>query len=492
MPGLDMLRASIERALPDPPLSRLTGLRLSEAGLGMASAAMPASLWWQSGAGVFLAGTSAFVADLPLGCAVLSGAPAGVAVTSSELSVNFLRPATIRSQSIIARARLIHSTRSLGLAEATIEDGRGRLLGHATSRCVLFPGNLAHLSSRRHRQSSSLPDPYLREVEGDVRGQEFWDSTPGIEVMRQTGAGLFRPPVFLLMGIRGVEASEGEMALAMPISDWLCNAFGVVYGGAIALLADAAMSLAAGSTVPAATAFSPLDMKVHFLRPVLPADGELIARARVLHRGRTIAVVTCEVIGPEDRLVAQASGSVLILPGRPWLRPVHVADEITQDTDRVLATVLFIDIVDSTRVASEMGDRRWKELLAEYRVAVREQLQLFRGTEIDVAGDGFLVSFDGAARAIRCAVAARDAVRRIGLEVRSGVHTGECELSGGKLVGLTVHIGSRLAAQAAPGEIIVSNTVRELASDSGITFADRGVHALKGITGEWRLYQIQA
>jgi uncharacterized protein (TIGR00369 family) len=328
-----MMRASIERALPDPPLSRLTGLRLSEAGLGMASASMPASPWWQSGAGVFLAGTIAFVADLPLGCAVLSGAPAGIAVTSAELSVNFLRPATIKSQSIIGRARLIHSTRSLGLAEATIEDGRGRLLGHATSRCVLFPANAAQMSPRQYRHPSSLPDPYLREVEGDVRGQEFWDSTPGIDIMRQTAAGLFRPPVFELMGMRGVEASEGEMTLAMPISDWLCNAFGVVYGGAMALFADAAMSLAVGSTVPAATAFSPLDMKVHFLRPVIPAEGELTARARVVHRGRTIAVVTCEVVDPQRRLVAQASGSVLILPGRPWLRPVHVADEITRETD---------------------------------------------------------------------------------------------------------------------------------------------------------------
>ena len=333
MSGLEMMRASIERVLPDPPLSRLTGLRLSEAGLGMASAAMPASLWWQSGAGVFLAGTIAFVADLPLGCAVLTGAPAGVTVATSELSVNFLRPATIRSQSLVGRARLIHSTRSLGLAEATIEDGRGRLLGHATSRCVLFPGNSAHMSARKYPQSSSMPDPYLREVEGDVRGQEFWDSTPGIEVMRQTAAGLFRPPVFLLVGLRGVEASEGQLTLAMPISDWLSNAFGVVYGGATALLADAAMSLAVGSTVPAATAFSPLDMKIHFLRPVLPADGELMARARVVHRGRTIAVVTCDIVDPKDRLVARASGSVLILPGRPWLRPVHVADEMTQETD---------------------------------------------------------------------------------------------------------------------------------------------------------------
>ncbi len=330
--GLDMLRASIDRVLPDPPLSRLTGLRLSEVGLGTASAAMPASVWWQSAAGVFLAGSIAFVADLPLGSAVFTSAPPGVAVTSSELSVSFLRPATIRSQSIIARARLIHSTRSLGLAEATIEDGRGRLLGHATSRCVLLPGNAQLLSSRQYPQPNGLADPYLRDVEGDVKGQEFWDSTPGMEVMRQTAAGRLNPPVFLLMGIRGLEASEGQMTIAMAISDWLCNAFGVVYGGAIAVLADAAMTLAAGSTVPAATAFSPLDMKIHFLRPVVPARGDLVARARVLHRGRKIAVVICEITDPEDRRVAQSSGSVLILPGRPWERPVHVEDEIVAES----------------------------------------------------------------------------------------------------------------------------------------------------------------
>ena len=153
--------------------------------------------------------------------------------------------------------------------------------------------------------SSDGPDPYLREVEGDVFGQDYWDATPGIEVMRQTAAGRFNPPVFLLMGMRGVAASEGTVTIGMAMSGWLANAFGVVYGGALAVLADAAMTLAAGSTVPAATAFSPLDMKIYFLRPV-------VARARVIHRGRTIAVVTCEIVDPASRLVAQASGSVLV------------------------------------------------------------------------------------------------------------------------------------------------------------------------------------
>jgi uncharacterized protein (TIGR00369 family) len=331
MAGLEMLRANLERKLADPPISKLTGLRLSEAGLGMATAWMPASPWWQSGAGVFLAGTTAFVADTALGAAVLTSAPAGTAVTTSELSVSFLRAPTIKSRTIIGHGRLIHATRSLGLSEARLDDARGRLLGHASSRCVLFQMDPEMLAARRlpEAAASPLPDPHLREVEGEVYGREYWDVTPGLAAMQQVVEGTFVPPCFRLLGLRGVEASEGEMAIAMPASGWLCNAFGVLYGGAIAFLADAAIILAAGSTVPAGTAFNTIDLKLYFLRPALPADGELLARARVVHRGRTIAVVNCEVTGPDGALVAQGTSSVLLLPGRYWEHPVQVADEIT-------------------------------------------------------------------------------------------------------------------------------------------------------------------
>jgi uncharacterized protein (TIGR00369 family) len=335
--GLDVLRATIERRLPDPPVAKLTGLRLSEVGLGMASAWMPASPWWQSGAGVFLAGTTAFVADTALGASVLSSAQAGIGMTTSELSVSFLRASTIRSQTIIGRGRLIHATRSLGLAEATLEDGRGRLLGHSSSRCVFFHLDPELLAARQLPEApvSDQTDPYLREVEGDVLGQEYWDATPGLTVMQQVAEGTFVPPCFRLLGLRGIEAREGAMTVAMPASRWLCNAFGVLYGGAIAFLADAAIILAGGTTVPAATAFNTIDLKVYFLRPVLPSDGELVARATVTHRGRTIAVVSCEITGPDGAVAAQATGSVLILPGRHWKRPVQVADEITAESAEV-------------------------------------------------------------------------------------------------------------------------------------------------------------
>jgi uncharacterized protein (TIGR00369 family) len=490
MAGLELLRANVNGRLPDGPISRLTGLRLSEVSHGTASAAMPASLWWQTGAGVFFSGTVAFVADLPLGCAVLTTAGPGIGVASSELSVSFLRAATIRSQTLIGRARLIHGTRSLGLAEATIEDGRGRLLGHATSRCVLFPLDPEVTSAREtsDERTSKLPDPYLADIEGEVYGQEYWDATPGIEAVRATITGAFLPPAFRLMGMRGLEAREGQASMAMSASGWLTNPRGVVYGGALAWFADATMSLTTLTTIPPATAFGPLDLKIHFLRPVIPGRGELTAHAKVVHRGRTIAVTHCEIYDANEKLVAQATASQLILPGRPWDRPVHVADEFTDDAGRVLVTILFTDVVDSSGHAARLGDRAWRALLADYHTAVREQLQRFQGSEIDNAGDGFLVSFDGAGRAVRCAAAVREAARVLGLEVRSGLHAGECEKSGGKLVGIAVHIGARLAALAAAGDIIVSSTVKDLVSGSGIAFVDRGEHRLKGIADEWHVY----
>jgi len=333
MSGLELMRAARDRRLPEPPITTLTGLRPTDVGLGKTTFAMPASPWWQSGAGVFLAGTLAFVADAPLGCAILTSAPPGTAVSTSQLSVNFLRPAGIRSQILIARGRLIHETRTTGLAEAFIEDGRGRLLAHATSRCILSPIPAALAEALAGQQAPAIrtngqPAPHLTAPEGEVYGQEVWDTTPGIELMRRFIDGRFSPPVFRLMGIRGIGLSEGEMTVAMPVSGWLLNAFGVVYGGSLALLADAAITVATVTIVPPATAFSPLDLKINYLRPVFAADGELVAKARLVHRGRTITVVTCEIVNAAGKVVAIASGSVLILPGRPWDRPVHVEDEL--------------------------------------------------------------------------------------------------------------------------------------------------------------------
>jgi class 3 adenylate cyclase len=163
------------------------------------------------------------------------------------------------------------------------------------------------------------------------------------------------------------------------------------------------------------------------------------------------------------------------------------------DTERILATVMFSDIVESTQRAAELGDRRWRDLLESIELAVTRELSRFRGTAIKTMGDGFLATFDGPARAIRCATAIRDAARaQFGLEVRSGLHTGEVEVIGNDVGGIAVHIGARVGACAGPGDVLVSGTVKDLVVGSGIPFEDRGECELKGVPGTWRLWAVAA
>jgi pimeloyl-ACP methyl ester carboxylesterase len=161
------------------------------------------------------------------------------------------------------------------------------------------------------------------------------------------------------------------------------------------------------------------------------------------------------------------------------------------EPERVLATVLFTDIVESTAKAAGMGDRAWRELLERHHALIRRELIRFRGAELDVAGDGFFARFDGPARAIGCAGAITESVRELGLEVRAGLHTGECEVLDGKVSGIAVHIGARVAKEAEPGEVLVSSTVKDLVAGSGLRFRDRGTVELKGVPEQWRLYAVE-
>ena len=201
-------------------------------------------------------------------------------------------------------------------------------------------------------------------------------------------------------------------------------------------------------------------------------------------------------------LAARIPGARFVeLPGDdhlPWVGDQDaILDEIQEfltgirqspELDRALATVLFTDIVGSTELAARLGDRAWQDLLQQHHALVRRELDRFRGREVDTAGDGFFATFDGPARASRCACSIRDAVRQLGIEIRAGVHTGEVELTGEKIVGIAVHIGARVAATARASEVLVSSTVKDLVAGSGIGFTDRGIHELKGIPGEWHLF----
>jgi class 3 adenylate cyclase len=194
-----------------------------------------------------------------------------------------------------------------------------------------------------------------------------------------------------------------------------------------------------------------------------------------------------ELEGRDNLIIAGDSDRILAEVER-FLTGTHTPPE----PERVLATVMFTDIVGSTETAARLGDRAWRELLARHDDLSRMQLARFRGRAVKSLGDGILATFDGPARAIRCALELRDAVRELGVELRAGLHTGECESIGEDVGGLAVHIGARVGALAAPREVLVSNTVKDLVVGSGIDFADRGEHALKGVPGTWRLWAAQA
>jgi class 3 adenylate cyclase len=191
---------------------------------------------------------------------------------------------------------------------------------------------------------------------------------------------------------------------------------------------------------------------------------------------------------PGDEILAWAGDQPRLLSEiQEFLTGVRPAEE----PDRVLATVLFTDIVDSTKRAAAVGDERWRSLLEAHDRAVRAEMERFRGREVKTTGDGFLAVFDGPARAIRSAVAIRDSLRALGLEIRVGLHTGEVELTDADVRGIAVHIGARIAALAEAGEILVSSTVKDLVIGSGIPFEDRGLHDLKGVPDQWRVFRAQ-
>ncbi len=214
-----------------------------------------------------------------------------------------------------------------------------------------------------------------------------------------------------------------------------------------------------------------------------------------LHQGRYMAE---RIPGAE---LVELPGSSMVW----FLEPRRVADEAEHfltgiwergdwdlfESERVLATILFTDIVGSTAKMAEIGDARWRELLQSHHMLIRRLLVRHRGREHDTAGDGFFASFDGPGRAIRCACAIREAVGELGLEVRAGLHTGECEVLDGKVGGIAVNIGARVAAEAGPGEVLVSSTVKDLVAGSGIEFDNRGSAELKGVRGEWRLFAVK-
>ena len=229
--------------------------------------------------------------------------------------------------------------------------------------------------------------------------------------------------------------------------------------------------------------------------------GSINVRTLLLHSNRDLALsvehsryMAARI--PRAKLIEFDSDEHLSFFTRPNEIPDAVEEFLTGgrgavEEDRVVKTVMFSDIVGSTELAAKLGDARWRDLCEAHHAAVRRELAIFRGREIDTAGDGFYAAFDGPARAIRCAREVRDSVKSLGLATRVGLHTGECVVSGGKIAGLAVHIGARVAGLAPADSVLVSQTVKDLVAGSGLEFDDFGVHALKGVAESWHLYTVR-
>lgn len=317
--------------IPPPPIHHLFGMapvRGTEPGTSVFT--MPCSPWLQSSVGVYTAGVYALAADAPFGGAIVSQLPPGVVGTTSELTMNFLRPADPASIELTARAQSIDVGRSLGLSESIVTDARGRRLAHGTSRYFLRaieptptpPSDLTPPTI----PSFDTPDPHARALpDGLVLGDEA-KSLSGLELFTEAHTA---PPFARLFGIDLVEASEGAIAFDMVASEWLTSPARTIYGGIIALLADTALTGAVTTTLPAGHSCATLDFKVNYLRPGFADGRKVTARARVVHRGRSIAVAQGELLNTDGKPMAVATGSTMVLE-RPW-GSVAVADEARED-----------------------------------------------------------------------------------------------------------------------------------------------------------------
>jgi uncharacterized protein (TIGR00369 family) len=325
--GLDLLR-SVRGGGLGPPIRYLFGLELTSVEPGGVTFTMPVTDWMLFPQGVVSGATLGILVDAPLGCAVQTALPPATPFTTAEISFKFLRTVVPQSGTLTAKGRLIHAGKTIGVSLAEVTDETGRLLAVTSTRCAILPRlqvpwevveqalkNPPHLLE----PDWPSPHPYERPVAGEVLSQEIWDSAGGLGVLQSLITGdLPAPPLAHFCGIVPVDADAGKTTWKMPASEWLCSPVqGRLYGGAIAMLAGTAIDGTVQTTLPAGTAFAPVDLKVYFLRPVPPDGRDLLARGTVIHRGRTIAIGTSDVFDADGKKVAVATGSAVILPGRP-------------------------------------------------------------------------------------------------------------------------------------------------------------------------------
>jgi class 3 adenylate cyclase len=465
--GLDMLRAYMRNLLPRTPLQRLLGPRLTQASSGTAVLHQVVSPWFQMNEDfVDLTPTSQYVVEVT----ALTGAPPGSHLRTVNVSLRYLRPCTVENEMIIGRGRILHAGSSVTTVDALFEDALGRAIAHATGSVIVTaqdppPPPLTAPLQPADEAAHGTPDPVNRPLDSPT----------------DAGAdGL--PPFGRFIGATLLDVTADAVRVALPTSEWFCLLRREVAPGIIGVFGNLAIGRATSELIDPDQRYVILDATTTMLAPVIPDGRSLTAVGRVRHRQDDMLIAEAEIGDTEGRTVAVVQGPCLIR---------QRGDRTTQQpSERMLLTVLFTDVVASTAHAQRLGDTRWRELLDQHNLLCRRQLALHKGREVKTTGDGVLATFDSPSRAVRCVMAIRDGLRPLGLQIRGGIHTGECELLGRDVAGLAVHIASRIQATALPDEVLISSTVRDLVAPSAFPMADRGRHQLKGVDGIWQLFAV--
>ncbi len=483
--GVERVRAFSRGLLPWPPLARLLGQRTTHVAAGTATVVMPAS-------DACIAGNGQLEIVPPM-IAALEGAsgtalPAGMDAVPMRFTFKAFRPAWPGNGNLMARARVVNDSNLYVFAEVHVEDPDGRHIAQGSLHSMLqqvepAPPPPPRTMSRIEEPVYETPDPYLRSFSSSPFA-DLLEREDGVTMLRKVADGVLSMPVMTTYGLQMHDIAEGRTVISMPASEWFCGLGNDLSCQAIGALADMSAWTVSISLHRPGQSMVMLDSATRFLRAVRPDGRRVRAETTISEPAPDLFVLDTKITDADGQLAALSSGAITRVDVSRRIRRQR------RESRRVLATLLFTDIVDSTGHAEKLGDAAWRELLERHKLVVRRELSRYNGTEVDTAGDGFFVRFDSPAHAIEAARAARQATAALGIEVRAGIHTGECELEGTRLAGMAVHIAARVQGAAEAGAILVTSTVKDLAVGSNIRFTDKGEHTLKGVPDPWRLYAV--
>lgn len=479
------MRAWSTGLLPSPPTTRLTGSRATHIGPGSAVCVMPAT--------EMLVGANGQIEIWPvlgdaLSTALWTAVGAGQVARVLMMSAHHFRPARVGMGNLVARARVLNASSLFVYAEALVEDNEGRQIAHGVGEAAIVtleppPPSPPAPIEPIEQPTWATPDPWQRPAGANIP-LSLWDTTDGKEIIDRLVTGDLRTPLSVFFGLGLHELGDDRLVVTIPASEWFCGESRVVSPSIIAAVANLASWTFGLTTHRAGDTLVGLDASVRFLRRVV-ADGRRIrAEARWRFGGDDPLVVETIVSDADGQVVAIGNASAMPIDNKRRRRRRRRASE------RALCTILFTDIVDSTARAEALGDAAWHALLERHNEVARREIARNGGLEVKSTGDGLLVRFGSPARALDCAIRVREELGGLGIQIRAGLHTGECEITDDDIVGVAVNLAARIQATAAPGEVLVSSTVKDLAAGTHHRFESRGEHQLKGVEEPWRLWAV--